>query len=275
MEQEIQSLQKIYSIIIEFIANYSFQLVGALIIVLIGWFVSKSVFKMLLNFLTNHHVDITLARFVSHVARILVLVAMVVIALGKIGISIAPFVAAIGAVSLTAGLALQGSVSNYAAGVVLILSHPFKIGDTIAMADVYGVVEDIKLASTTLRTEDEELITIPNKRLIGDIMVNSFEYRVVESTVGIDYNNDPKLAIEAIKEAILAHPHVSKEHEPIIGIAQFGESSIDLGLRYWVETKRYFKTQYAINLAIFEALHVKGITIPYPQREIKIIQEKA
>ena len=272
MEQEIQSLQKFYNIVIEFLTNYSFQLVGAFIIVLIGWFASKSVFKMLMKLFLKHHFDVTLAKFIAHVARILVLVAMMVIALGKIGISIAPFVAAIGAISLTAGLALQGSVSNYAAGILLIMSRPFKIGDTIAMANVYGVVEEIKLAYTTLRNEDEEMITIPNKRLIGDIMVNSFEYRIVESSVGIDYKNEPKLAIKAIKEVLSQHPDVSKTNEPIIGIAQFGESSIDLGLRYWVPTKSYFKTQYAINLAIFEALHVKGITIPYPQREIKILQ---
>ncbi|MDD2384733.1 MAG: mechanosensitive ion channel family protein [Sulfurospirillaceae bacterium] len=274
MEQEIQNLQKFYTIVIEFLTNYSFQLVGALIIVLIGWFTSKYVFKLLMKFFLKHNFDVTLAKFMAHLARVLVLMAMVVIALGKIGISIAPFIAAIGAISLTAGLALQGSVSNYAAGVLLIISRPFKVGDTIAMANVYGVVEDIKLAYTMLRNEDEELITIPNKRLIGDIMVNSFEYRIVESSVGIGYNNEPKIAISAIKEVLSQHADVSKTNEPIIGIAQFGESSIDLGLRYWVPTKSYFKTQYAINLAIFEALHVKGITIPYPQREIKILQEK-
>ncbi len=165
-------------------------------------------------------------------AKVLVLAAMVVVALGKIGISIAPFVAAIGAVSLTAGLALQGSVSNYAAGVLLIINRPFKVGDTLSVAGVYGVVEEIKLAYTALRNEDEELITVPNKQMIGDILVKSFEFRVVESVIGVAYEGNPQKAIEIIKGVLDSFDEVSKEHKPVVGIAKFGDSAIELGLRY-------------------------------------------
>lgn len=275
MEQELQSLQKFYNVAIEFLANYSFQLIGAFIIILIGWFASKSVYKLLIGIFERHHFDMTLAKFIAGVAKVLVLGAMIVVALGKIGISIAPFIAAIGAVSLTAGLALQGSVSNYAAGVLLIISRPFKVGDTVSIANVYGVAEEIKLAYTTLKNEDEELITIPNKQMIGDILVNSFEYRVVEGSVGIAYDSEPERAIAIIKEAIAAFQEVSDEHGAVVGIASFGDSSINIGLRYWVPTKSFFKTQYEVNLAIYKALHVNHISIPFPQREIKIVQEKS
>ena len=127
MEKELQSLQKFYNIVIEFLTTYSFQLIGAFIIVLLGWFASKYVYALLMRIFEKNHFDMTLARFLASVAKVLVLAAMVVVALGKIGISIAPFIAAIGAVSLTAGLALQGSVSNYAAGVLLIINRPFKV----------------------------------------------------------------------------------------------------------------------------------------------------
>ena len=274
MEKEIQSLQKFYNIVIEFLTTYSFQLIGAFIIVLLGWFASKYVYALLMRIFEKNHFDSTLARFLANVARILVLAAMVVVALGKIGISIAPFVAAIGAVSLTAGLASQGSVSNYAAGVLLIINRPFKVGDTISVAGVYGVVEEIKLAYTALRNEDEELITVPNKQMIGDILVNSFEFRVVESTIGVSYEQNPEKAIEIIMEVLNTQQEVSKEHKPVVGIAKFGDSAIEIGLRYWVPTKSFFKTQYELNLALYNALHVNHITIPYPQREVHIISSQ-
>ncbi|MFB1008145.1 MAG: mechanosensitive ion channel, partial [Sulfurospirillum sp.] len=242
MDKELQTLQKFYNIVIEFLTNYSFQLLGALIIVIIGWFAAKYAYTLLMRLFESHHFDSTLSKFIANVVKILIFAAMIVIALGKIGISIAPFVAAIGAVSLTAGLALQGSVSNYAAGVLLIISRPFKVGDTLSVAGVYGVVEEIKLSYTVLRNEDEELITVPNKQMIGDVLVNSFDVRVVESSIGVSYEQDPAKAISLIKEVLSGFKDVSKEHKPVVGIAKFGDSSIELGLRYWVPTKSFFKT---------------------------------
>jgi len=274
MDKELQTLQKFYTVVIEFLTHYSFQLLGALIIVIIGWFAAKYAYALLIRVFERNHFDITLSRFIASVVKILIFAAMIVIALGKIGISIAPFVAAIGAVSLTAGLALQGSVSNYAAGVLLIISRPFKVGDTLSVAGVYGVVEEIKLSYTMLRNEDEELITVPNKQMIGDVLVNSFEVRVVETTIGVAYEQDPAKAIALMKEVLSGFKEVSKEHKPVVGIAKFGDSAIEIGLRYWVPTKSFFKTQYEVNLALYTALQQHHITIPYPQREVKILGEK-
>ena len=274
MEKELQTLQKFYTVAIEFLTHYSFQLLGAFLIVIIGWFAAKYVYALLMRLFERNHFDSTLAKFVASVVKMLVFTAMIVIALGKVGISIAPFVAAIGAVSLTAGLALQGSVSNYAAGVLLIISRPFKVGDTLSIGGFYGVVEAIKLSYTVLRNEDEELITIPNKKMIGDVLVNSFDVRVVESTIGVAYEQDPDKAIALIKEILSGFSEVSHEHKPVIGIAQFGESTIELGLRYWVPTKSFFKVQYEVNLALYHALHVNAVKMPYPQREVRILGEK-
>ena len=273
MDKELQTLQKFYNIVIEFLTNYSFQLLGALIIVIIGWFAAKYAYTLLMRLFESHHFDSTLSKFIANVVKILIFAAMIVIALGKIGISIAPFVAAIGAVSLTAGLALQGSVSNYAAGVLLIISRPFKVGDTLSVAGVYGVVEEIKLSYNVLRNEDEELITVPNKQMIGDVLVNSFDVRVVESRIGVSYEQDPAKAISLIKEVLSGFKDVSKEHKPVVGIAKFGDSSIEVGLRYWVPTKSFFKTQYEVNLALYKVLHENHVTIPYPQREVRILGE--
>lgn len=272
MEQELESVQKLYHLVIEFFVNYSFQVVGAIIILFLGWFVSRWVYRIVVRLFEKHDLDVTLGEFSANLARLLIIAIALIMALGKFGISIAPFIAAIGAVSLTAGLALQGSISNYGAGLTLIISRPFVVGDTIAVNDVFGVVEEIKLGYTLLRTEDEELITIPNKHMIGEILVNSFEYRIVEGSVGIGYDDSPENAIALIKTLLASNEALSKEHTPVVGIEAFADSSIIIGIRYWVPTKRYFQTQYEVNLEILNAIRSAGLTIPYPQRDVHLIQ---
>ena len=156
MDKELAEVNKFYNVIVEFFANYSLQIIGALIILIIGIIASKYIQKLLYKILINNKIDETLSGFVSNFIRFLVVAMMAILALGKLGISIAPFIAALGALSLTAGLALQGSVSNFAAGIVLVVTKPFKIGDTITVNDVYGEVEDIKLSYTVLQNEDGE-----------------------------------------------------------------------------------------------------------------------
>lgn len=271
MDQQIAYLNQFYIKVIDFLANYSFQIIGALIIVTIGWFLSKYVFNVLMKFFEQHDFDPTLGKFAANGVRILIFGAMLVVAIGKLGISIAPFIAAVGAVFLTAGLAIQGSVANYAAGISLVITRPFKIGDTILINKVYGEVEEIRLAYTTLRTEDEELITVPNKNMIGEVIVNSFKFRVVESSVGISYDADAEKAIELIREVIEGFDSVSTDTKAIIGIEKFGDSALEIGMRYWVPARNYFKIQYEINLAIYKALKNANITIPYPQREVRMV----
>lgn len=274
MEQELAYLNQFYLKVIDFLTNYSFQIIGALIIVIIGWFFSKYVFNLLMKFFDQHDFDPTLGKFAANGVRVLIFGAMLVVAIGKLGISIAPFIAAVGAVFLTAGLAIQGSVANYAAGISLIITRPFKIGDTILINKVYGEVEEIRLAYTTLRTEDEELITVPNKNMIGEVIVNSFKYRIVESGVGISYDADAEAAISLIQGVIDGFENVSTDTKAIIGIEKFGESAVEIGIRYWVPTRNFFKTQFEVNMAIYKALKEAGITIPYPQREIRMVAQK-
>lgn len=271
MDRELAFIHQFYLKTIDFLANYSFQIIGAILIVLIGWFASKYVYRVLIRFFENHDFDPTLGKFAANIARLLVFGAMVVVAIGKLGISVAPFVAAVGAVFLTAGLAIQGSVANYAAGISLIITRPFRIGDTILVNKVYGEVEEIKLAYTTLRTEDEELITVPNKNMIGEVIVNSSSYRIVESRVGISYGEDAEKVIKMIRDVIAGCDFVSRETAAIVGIEQFGESAVMIGIRYWVPTRNFFKFQYEVNMLIYKALQNASITIPFPQREVRLL----
>jgi small conductance mechanosensitive channel len=274
MPEDLQEVSKYYDMIIEFFVNYSMQIVGAIIILVLGVVVSKYLHKVILNLLLKHKFDQTLSQFVANFVRFLIILMVGILALGKLGISVAPFIAAIGALSLTAGLALQGSVSNFAAGVVLIATKPFKIGDTITVHDVYGQVEEIKLAYTLLLNEDKEQITIPNKYMIGDVLVNSFEYRIVEGSIGVAYDSNMSRCIEVIENILATHSELNEENKGIVGIEKFNDSSVDIAYRYWVPTKQFFKTQYNVNLKIIEAFNMEGIVIPFPQREIKILGEK-
>lgn len=273
MDKELEQVSKFYNVAIEFVTNYSFQILGALIIFIIGIFVSKYIHKYVLKLLLKTKLDETISGFIANFIRVAIVIMVAILALGKLGISVGPFIAAIGAISLTAGLALQGSISNFAAGIVLIATKPFKIGDTIRVHDVYGEVQEIKLAYTVLINEENEQITIPNKYMIGDVLVNSFNYRAVEGQVGIAYDSDVELCIKEIKHLLSEASNVSNDNEPIIGIDSFGDSSINISYRYWVPTNSYFKVQYKINLDVLNTLKKSNIDIPFPQREISIINK--
>ena len=253
MEIELDTIQQIYNVVVEFIINYSFQILGAIIILIVGAKLAGWLGRLVTNLCEKKNVDITLARFLGNVVKILILTFVIIIAIGKFGISIAPFIAALGAIAFGASFAISGPVSNYGAGLVIILSRPFVIGDTITINNVSGLVDEIHLATTVLTTEDDEKITIPNKHIIGEILLNSFNNRIVESSVGISYQDDPEKAIEVIREALSGIDDICSEPPPQIGIEAFGESSIDLGMRYWVPTKKYFQTLYRGNLAVHKA----------------------
>ncbi|MBW2473280.1 MAG: mechanosensitive ion channel family protein [Deltaproteobacteria bacterium] len=274
MEIELDTIQQIYNVVFEFIINYSFQILGAIIILIVGAKLAGWLGRLVTNLCEKKNVDITLARFLGNVVKILTLTFVIIIAIGKFGISIAPFIAALGAIAFGTSFAISGPVSNYGAGLVIILSRPFVIGDTITINNVSGLVEEIHLATTILTTEDDEKITIPNKHIIGEILLNSFNNRIVESSVGISYQDDPEKAIEVIREALSRIDDICSEPPPQIGIEAFGESSIDLGIRYWVPTKKYFQTLYRGNLAVHKALKQAQITIPFPQRDVNLTRSE-
>ena len=273
MEKEIEEVSKFYNLIIEFFVNYSFQIIGAIIITILGVYVAKKVAIYVEKFCLRKNIDVTLTQFIAATVKIIIIVGTVVIAVGKIGITVTPFIAAIGAMSLGAGLALQGMLSNFGAGVAIIATRPFVVGNTINIKDVSGVVKIIKLGYTVLITEDNEEITIPNKHIVGEILVNSFEYKIVEMIVGIDYSNDPKIAIDVINDILNNHIEISQEPKAQVGIKEFADASINIELRYWAPTNKYNETQYKINLDIFNALKENNLTIPYPT--YNVIEQKS
>lgn len=275
MEKEIGALQKFINTAIELITNYSFQVLGAIIILVIGHFVAQWFYGVVLQLCEKKKMDITLSKFLANSTKMAVLAFAILIALGKFGITIAPFIAAIGAAAFGASMALQGPLSNYGAGLSIILGRPFVVGDTLNVCGQSGVVQEVTLSNTILVDEDGVKITIPNKHIVGEILHNSKGNQIVENKIGISYHDNPEKAVQVIQKTLLGFKEVSQNPKPQIGLQEFGDSSINIGCRYWIPTSKYFQTLYAINLEIYRALNEAKITIPFPQREVHVFSRTA
>jgi len=271
IKNELAQLQMIYDTVVNFFVNYSFQLVGALFILLIGLFVAARISRGVNKLCLAKGLDVTLSRFIANVARILVVTMVAIICLNKIGINVTPFVAAIGALSLGAGLALQGLLSNYGAGLNIILTRPFVVGDTVQVQGVSGIVKEVLLAYTILVTEDDVEITIPNKHIVGEIIQNSQTVSLLELGIGVSYSSDLDKVAETLIAAVKNHQQVSDLKEPLVGITNFGDSSVDFEVRVWVKSEQINDARFNINKAIWDCLKENQIDIPFPQREIRML----
>jgi small conductance mechanosensitive channel len=271
MEQGVKSAEKLVTSVIDFFVNYSFQVLGAILVLIAGFVVARLVFSFLLGFFEKRKVDITLSKFLANAVKLSVIAFAVIVALSKFGITITPLVAAITAGAFGASFAIQGPLSNYGAGLVIVVSRPFVVGDTISVVGVSGIVEEISLGATTLTNVDGVKITIPNKHIVGEILHNSKGLHLVEGTVGIGYRSNLEEAIGIIRSILDGFPEVPKTPAPLVGIKNFGDSSITIDYRYWVPTKKYFSLRNQVNFALFTRLAEARIEIPFPQRDVHII----
>jgi len=269
---QLRLIEKMYEMALAFLVDYSFQILGAIIIFIIGLFVARWVGRVVERFCRKQKLDEILVRFISGAARIIILIGVGIICLGKFGISVTPFVAAIGALSLGAGLALQGLLSNYGAGLALMIVRPFTVGDTLTLLGVSGVVSQVNLGNTIMETEDGEKITIPNKQIMGEVLINSHANKIWEGSIGIAYSSDPQKAIAVITRVLAEQPQVISDPAPQVGIQQFGDSAIVIGFRYWIPTQQYYRLGFQINEKIFTQFRAEGVQIPFPQQEVRLLK---
>lgn len=274
MQEKNTQFHEIMNLVTEFLVKYSFNILGAAIILGVGFWIASQVAAMFARFLTKKGFDITLTHFFSGVVKFIIIFFALIMALDKLGITMTPFVAALSGAAFGASFAFQGPLMNYGAGLTIILTRPFVVGDTVTVAGCSGLVEDISLALTTLRDEDGIRITIPNKHIVGEIVHNSKKYKIVEQKVGISYAADTRRATELLLKVLTSQPDVAQQPRPQVGIIAFADSSIDFSLRYWVPTERYYQALFAVNQAVDDAIRAAGVTIPFPQREVRIIGGK-
>ncbi|MBM3549292.1 MAG: mechanosensitive ion channel family protein [Alphaproteobacteria bacterium] len=259
MDQQIATISKWWDVAAAFLVAYSFQIIGAIVFFLIGLKVAQWVAGLVVRLGLRNGLDATISNFAANVVRILILAMVIIATLGNFGISIAPLIALLGAGAFGATVAIQGPLSNYGAGLTLILTRPFAIGDTVTIKSISGVVEDITLAATFLVGEDGERIMVPNRQIVGEILVNSRGHRIVEHTLSIAPDQDIAAAIRAVKGAIAQVPQVVKEPAPEVGVKSFSSLEVTLALRYWAPARAFFSTQFAVNLEARAALTAAGL----------------
>ena len=275
MQEELQQLEELKNKLILYFVENGMRLFMAVLILILGIWIGKRVANLILKICEKKELDPTLARFFAGATKVIIISFALIMALSKANIEITPLIALIGASAFGLSLAVQGPISNYGAGVVLIITRPFVVGDTLTLNGLCGIVDSVNLGNTQLINEDEERITIPNRKVLGEIFTNSYEFKVVEAVVGIDYSADPEQAIQCIATAVKEIEGIAPEREPDVGIEDFGDSAINIGYRVWVPTQTYHQTRYQINLAVFRALKDAKINIPFPQRDVHLIPSEA
>ena len=267
---EISTAKKIIDMIAEFFVKYSFQALGGIVVIVLGIFLSKFVCKMAGNLFEKKGIDVTVSKFMLSIIKMSIIALAVLIALGKFGITIAPFIAGISVIGFGTSFALQGPLSNYAAGITLIFTKPFKVGEIVEISGVMGEVTDMTLARTQLKTLDGTVIFVPNKSIIGEVIHNYSQFKKLDLTIGVSYSSNVNKAINIVEEIVRSEDRIAGEPSPKIGISEFADSSINIYGRLWCLPSDYYDVLFSINNKIFKAFSEEGIEIPFPQRDIHI-----
>jgi small conductance mechanosensitive channel len=265
-------MEKIGANILEYVTTYGFSLVAAILIFVLGKWIAGILSRALERALTKGNVDATLARFVKNISYIALLTFVVIAAVSKLGVQTTSFIAVIGAAGLAVGLALQGSLSNFAAGVLLILFRPFKVGDFIEAGGTMGTVQEIQIFNTALDYPDNRKQIVPNSQILGGIITNfsAIEKRRIDLVVGISYEDDLRKAKQVLEDVVNGQSGILKDPAPLIAVLELGNSSVDLVVRPWVKPSDYWTVRFELTERIKLALDEHGITIPYPQRTLHI-----
>lgn len=261
MEEEIEAVTKLIDTVVEFGVAYGFQVFGALVILVIGVMVSGWAGRKVTAISLSKNVDETLSKFFGSIVKLLGVVFVIIITLGNFGVSIAPLIALAGASAFGLTLALQGPLSNYGAGLSIMITRPFVVGNTITVKKFSGVVDEVKLAATVLVGEDGEKITIPNKEIVGEVIINSEAKRVVETRIVISDPTAADMAIQVLQGSIKKLDVVDDEPTPQIGIHDFTYGGVVIGMRFWVPSLQYYQSRYSINRTLLGDLNDAGISL--------------
>lgn len=253
--------------------QYALPLFWALLILIIGRFIAKGISSMIRGAMNKANVDETLISFTTHVAYIAMLAFVFIAALGKLGVETTSFAAVLAAAGLAVGLSLQNSLSNFASGVILILFRPFKAGDFIEAGGIAGIVEEIQIFSTRVRSGDNKQIIVPNGQITGGTIVNysAKETRRIDMVIGVGYSDDLKQVRAVLEEILAADSRILKEPAPVIGLLELGESSVNFAVRPWVATGDYWPVLFDLHETIKLRFDEEGISIPFPQRDLHIV----
>ncbi|HCT07839.1 MULTISPECIES: mechanosensitive ion channel family protein [unclassified Pseudomonas] len=274
LNAEVDHLIKTSESWIPMIMEYGSRFLLAVITLAIGWWLINVLTHRVGRLLALRNADLALQHFITSLANIALKVMLVVNVASMIGVATTSFVAAIGAATLAIGLALQGSLANFAGGVLILLFRPFRIGDWIEAQGTSGTVDSIQIFHTVLRTGDNKTVIIPNGSLSNGLITNTNRQptRKVVFDVGVDYEADLQKAREVLLE-LAKDPRVLADPAAVAVVSTLGDSSITVSLRCWTKTADYWDVVFMLNELARDRLKAAGIDIPFPQRVIRVMQE--
>jgi small conductance mechanosensitive channel len=255
-------------------AVFGIKILTAILIVLVGRWVARLIRKTTEKMMARSKVDATLVTFVGNLIYIALLTFVVLAALAQLGIQTTSFIAVIGAAGLAVGLALQGSLANFAAGILMLLFRPFKVGDFIEGGGVSGIVEEMHIFTTQLRTPDNKTIIIPNAKITGDNITNytKKENRRVDLVIGVSYGDDIEKVKSVVADVLRGDERILKDPGPTIAVLELGDSSVNFAVRPWVRTEDYWNVYFDTTERIKKRFDAEGISIPFPQRDVHMVQ---
>lgn len=269
--------EKLLSRIYEYLALNGLKIVYALVIVIVGRWLAMFISKLVARAMKRAKVDETLTSFVSHFSYIALLAFVIIAALAKVGIQTASFVAVIGAAGLAVGFALQGSLANFASGVLLLFFKPIKAGDFVEIGGEKGTVQGIHIFNTVLNSPDNIRIIVPNAQVTG---ANIKNYTVngtrrVDMVIGVSYGDNPAEAKRVIEGVLAGDERILKDPAPVVAVLALADSSVNLVVRPWVKSSDYWGVYFDVTEKVKAALESAGITIPFPQRDVHLIGSEA
>jgi len=257
---------------VDYIIPWSTNLIAAVLIFIVGSIVAKWLVNLIGRALGKSKMDEMLVNFLKSILKWVLILIVLIAAIDQLGIDTTSFIAVLGAAGLAVGLALKDSLQNFASGVMLLIFRPFKAGDLVKAGGEEGVVEEIRIFSTKMRSPDNQELIIPNGDIFNGTITNvtARDTRRIDLVIGIGYDDDIKLAKDTLEKAVNANELVLDDPEPFIAVGELGGSSVDFHVRPWVKTSDYFVTKCALTEEIKLALDEAGISIPYPQMDVHI-----
>jgi len=271
--EAIPVIEKLQAIGVE----YGVKIVGALLVLIVGMWISKMIKKGIVRLMQKRGVDPTLITFCSSLLYMALQVFVIVAALEKLNIRTTSFVAILGAAGLAVGLALQGSLANFAAGVLMIIFKPFKVGDFIEAGGNVGSVQEISIFTTVLKSPDNKKIIVPNAQVTGSSITNfnALGTRRIDLTAGISYSDDLDKAQSVLEGILAADDRILKDPAPTVAVVEMADSSVNFVVRPWVNAADYWGVYFDTTKAIKQRFDKEGISIPFPQRDVHIYEHKS
>lgn len=261
---------------VSLMTEYGLKILTALVIFIIGKWLANFARRLARRGMERAHVEPVLIGFLTNMLFYALMVAVVISAIGQLGVQTTSFIAVLGAAGLAVGFALQGSLANFAAGVLLILFRPFKIGDFVTVGGVSGIVEEIGILFTQMRTPDNKRIILPNSQAMGSEIINfaANPTRRVDMVFGISYSDDIDKAKGILKDLIAADERILKDPEPMLVVGELGDSSVDFFVRPWVNKDDFWGVYFDMHENVKKRFDAEGVSIPFPQRDVHLYQEK-